>query len=123
MIGVTDCLHEARVAPRTARVFWRTGSLTCHASGILHSRFGRKPLLYDQLMHPLVAEVVLVMEPRSAVLRRENFAQIRIAGILSVLLACHVQIRIVYTADNEAIGMLEFPTHCDLENIMKFSQS
>src|SRR5271157_2901543 len=90
MIGVTDRLHEVRVAPRTAAVFWRTRSLACHANGILHSLFGREPFRHDQLMHPLIPKVVLVMEPRSAVLRRENFAQIGIAGILSVLIARHI---------------------------------
>ena len=122
MSGVTDRLHKGRIAPRTAAVFWRTRSLACHANGILHSLFGREPFLYDQLMHPLIPKVVLVIEPGSAVLRRENFAQIGIAGILNVLLARHFQVRIFYTADDEAIEMLELPAHRDLEKIMKFDQ-
>src|SRR5262249_53648036 len=101
MIGIADRLHEVGVAPGTATVFWRTRSLACHASGILHSRFGREPFLYDQLMHPLVSKVVLVIEPRPAVLHRENVAQVGVAGILGVILARHFQVRIADTADEE----------------------
>ena len=52
------------------------------------------------------------------------------------ILSCHVsiklppkisdgqpfQVRIFYTADDEAIEMLELPAHRDLEKIMKFDQ-
>ena len=68
MVGVADRLHELRVGPGTATVFWRARPLARHANGILHSLFGRESLLHDQLMNPLIPEVVLVLEPRSAVL-------------------------------------------------------
>src|SRR5438093_12527115 len=73
-------------------------------------------------MNPVIPEVVFVMEPRSVVSWRKDFAQLGVAGILIVLVARHVQVSIFHTADVEAIEMLKFPAHRYLDERMKFFQ-
>ena len=73
-------------------------------------------------MNPFIPKVVLVMEPRSAVLDGNDLAQQGAAVILNVLVIHHVQVGIFHTADVEAIEMLKFPSHRHLDECMKFFQ-
>ena len=103
IIRVTDRIENLTIFPGTAAVFRRTRPLARHAPGILHSRFGWEPFLYDQLMHPIVAEIIFVSEPRPAVLRWKNFGEPGIAGLMN-LVVLHFQICVIHIADREAVG-------------------
>src|SRR3954464_12192033 len=73
-------------------------------------------------MNPAIPEVVLVLEPRSAVSWRKDLTQQGAAGVLNALVIHHVRVGVVHTADVEAVVMLGFPAHRYLDERVKFFQ-
>src|SRR6516162_6840027 len=73
-------------------------------------------------MYPFIPKVVLVGEPRSAVLCREDGTQSRAAGVLNLLVTCHCGVGVVHAADGKTVEMLKSPAHRHLDDLVEFLQ-
>src|SRR6516164_9394628 len=73
-------------------------------------------------MYPFIPKVVLVGEPRAAVLCREDGTQSGAAGVLNLLVTRHCGVGIIHAADGEAVGMLKCPAHRHLDDFVEFPQ-
>ncbi len=58
VVGVTDSFHKIVIPIYPPTVLRRTGAATTRAQGIRQIRIGRQPLLEDDAMLPVVAEIV-----------------------------------------------------------------
>jgi transcriptional regulator with XRE-family HTH domain len=62
-IEAGDRRQQVVITPDPAAIFRRTGTLAFDTDRVADTRFRRQDLLYQNLMLPAIAEIVLVDEP------------------------------------------------------------
>lgn len=111
MRWVLDGFNEIGVAPGTAAIFGRISSRTRNADWIGHACSWFKLFFHDQLMLPFIAEVILIREPRSAMTRRDNVAQLDSTNVLNLAFHIRFHVRKLDAADLESVKMLKLPSY------------
>jgi len=77
MVGIGQSFKEVGVAPNAANVFGWTGSLTLKTNRISLLCFGTETSLEDDLVLPVVPEIILVDKTKSLAVVGHDVADLR----------------------------------------------
>jgi hypothetical protein len=112
-------LKQVAIAPGTAAILWRAGTLAVHAPGVLGRGIGAQHLLHLDDVLPIVAEVVDVPEPLDAL--GHEVSQLGFAGAGQVHFVPRV-VTVIHAVDVERPQVRVRPAHRRLDDLVQRRQ-